>query len=365
MSSTFVRIGRFVLDVSLSENHTYESDVTEYPVESGGSVSDNIRPKPIKVSIEGVVSDTPLDSNAANKPVTFADPFAGPPNTNGTNTIAAAAAAGITLEQNANTTNNTAPEVVAFLRSEQALAYLKQIWASRDTVTIRTSLGTFDNMAMLSFNVPRSKDTTGGLKFTAEFQQIQRVTNGRVRTAIRNGTGKRNRGAQGADDWYTRQTIWRKAYPPGSDNIQETFEVTFYWKPKGIEAGTQASDAGRAALGLSKAPAALPVSAGLGNTAKWYFTRPYQAAPLDKAEEIWLGKDLARDQRKLAEYKNAHGFTPQNRVVVGNGIEDPLNPTKRATIDYSHISPPQKLNQNSGGNFNDSPIRGGALGNKI
>ena len=47
-----ITIAGFVIDAALRETHTYESEVTEYPVESGAMITDNIRPRPITIEIE-------------------------------------------------------------------------------------------------------------------------------------------------------------------------------------------------------------------------------------------------------------------------------------------------------------------------
>jgi hypothetical protein len=212
--NTFVRIGRYVLDVSISEEHTFEADVTDYPVESGGNISDNIRVKPVKIKIEGIVSDTPLSSNANNSPIILGNPYEP-----GVDKFA--------------TDTNALLAKVRFLRSEEAYGYLKWIWENKEIVQLFTSLGTFNDMAMQSFNVPRSKETTGGLKFTATFQQIKKITNTRIRdkVSIRNGGKHRNRGGQSGKDWFVNEVTWRKANPPGSKNIYATEQVRWYWKP--------------------------------------------------------------------------------------------------------------------------------------
>jgi len=56
--------------------------------------------------------------------------------------------------------------------------------AAIDTVTIRTSLGTFEKMALVSLNVPRDASTGEALHFTAQFQQVQFATNKRVRGTV-------------------------------------------------------------------------------------------------------------------------------------------------------------------------------------
>jgi hypothetical protein len=51
------------LDVYDAETHGMPTEVTDFPVEDGPNVSDNIRRKPKTLTIEGYVSDTPLPSN--------------------------------------------------------------------------------------------------------------------------------------------------------------------------------------------------------------------------------------------------------------------------------------------------------------
>lgn len=246
--SAFVHIGKYLLDVSLSEDHTFESDVTDYPVESGGSVSDNIRPKPIKVSIKGVITDTPLASNI---------------NSQGLNGLEFAE-----LVQEEGFDN-----AVQFLPSQLAYEFLKTVWQSQDVVQIRTSMGTFENMAMTSLEIPRSKETTGGLQFTATLQQIQKVTNGRLKkTAIRNGGGKNKHGAQGGVAPIGPRVLWRKANPAGSDNIIVTYELAFSWD--------------------NKTPATTPPV--------WiYINGPFGAPEynaLIPSEIAWFNKDMERDR---------------------------------------------------------------------
>jgi hypothetical protein len=47
-------------DLVSGESHVFENAVTEHPVESGTDVTDHIRPLPLKLTITGVFSDTPI-----------------------------------------------------------------------------------------------------------------------------------------------------------------------------------------------------------------------------------------------------------------------------------------------------------------
>jgi hypothetical protein len=51
------------LDVDLQESHDLASDITEHPVEEGADVTDHVRPRLRRVTLEGYVSDTPWITN--------------------------------------------------------------------------------------------------------------------------------------------------------------------------------------------------------------------------------------------------------------------------------------------------------------
>lgn len=182
----FVMINNFVIDVSVREDHSFESEVTDYPVESGGSFSDNIRRQPISVTMEGIVSNTPIGDVEAIR--------------------------GINTED--------LPEVSA----AKAYAVLRGVWESGEPVTIRTSLGTFENMALQSLSVPRDGDTGDALRFTAVFQQIVTVTNKRVRMA------RKDLGPRASERKVARTAVWNVGFTPGKRPIKETRLV--YLLPK-------------------------------------------------------------------------------------------------------------------------------------
>lgn len=170
----FVMIDGFLIDISVSEDHSFEAEVTSHPVESGSTISDNIRPMPIKVSMQCMVSNTPLEPLRSRR-----DPL------------------------------------LPYALAQSALAHLKKVWAKREPVTIRTSLGTFTNMAMTSLSVPRSAEDGDALKFSVAFTQIVTVSNARssLRSANANGSGKggkRRLGLQLPTFKEDKAILWRK-----------------------------------------------------------------------------------------------------------------------------------------------------------
>lgn len=292
MSSTFVRIGRFVLDVSLDESHTFEADVTEFPSETGATLTDNIRPKPIKVSVTGIVSDSPLGSNADNS-ASIAD---------------------------------LPPGTLSLLRSAQAFEYLKSIWESRDVVDIRTSIGTFDNMAMTSFDIPRSKETTGGLKFTASFQQIQKVSNlrqQRKRTSTRTGKGRKERGEQAGDPWVVIPVVWNKGKPPGSTDIYATETIDWRVHPVAASAAGQTP---------TTASATATVVVNSGKEHGWYHQADARNAinALTDSELAAFKLDSARDRRIEEQLKHLTFQPISSGRAIGIALGE-APPTKTAS----------------------------------
>ena len=53
-------IGDLSCDVVISRTTTFESEVTEYPVEDGFSISDHVTRKPLKLSLDVLFTPTPV-----------------------------------------------------------------------------------------------------------------------------------------------------------------------------------------------------------------------------------------------------------------------------------------------------------------
>jgi hypothetical protein len=127
----------FLFDCLLSDDHTFESEVTELPVEDGSNFSDNIYNKPIMVTMDVIVSNTPL-----NPILGVRDPSTTPVN--------------------------------------EAYARLLQVRDNRKPVTIRTSLQTWTSMALKTLSIPRRSGEADALHVTATFKQVTIVRNTRT-----------------------------------------------------------------------------------------------------------------------------------------------------------------------------------------
>lgn len=123
-------IGLVRLDLAASESHQFESSVTRYPVEDGSPMTDHIQNQPDVLSMEGFVTDSPLQ----------------------------------TLVESGARNGQTAFEA------------LEQIHRSREPVRVFTSLKEYEDMALTSLVVPKTRTTGEALRFTASFLKIRKVS---------------------------------------------------------------------------------------------------------------------------------------------------------------------------------------------
>lgn len=125
------KIGQLEVDVMVSSELTYSSDVTENPVEDGFPVHDHVVCQPIKLSM--VVTVSPL-------PVTWYEKFG-----------------------------------VDVGRIDDAASKLEQIYKERQPITIITNEKTYENMVMTECKISKNKDDGKVLKIPLEFLQIRKV----------------------------------------------------------------------------------------------------------------------------------------------------------------------------------------------
>lgn len=142
-------IDTLAIDAAVSELATFDAEVSEHPVEKGAAVVDHIRPKPVIVRIDGIVSDTPL---------------------NATQLARVNAALGETFDRPTN-----APGY-----ADGALAFLLTLRTNPRLVTIDTKRKTYTDMALTSLSVPEDVKTGDALRFTATFRQVRQVSVRRV-----------------------------------------------------------------------------------------------------------------------------------------------------------------------------------------
>lgn len=220
---SLVRIGgppplpSYLMDLAVSEEFSFPGEATKFPVEQGVEFTDHIRELPEEITLECIVSDTPIGevaTDATRQPVTGPD----------------------------GTTSTALP-------SAEALQRLRELKAARQPVRIETTLGVFTSMAFIDLTTTIDKDRSpgrsdpdpkkrqpGALFFTAKFRKAVTVTN--KRTKVRVKTPMAGAGGQGkvkaitvtrVDVGHTIQ--WRHGNPPGAQwhipNIVEPVTVIY------------------------------------------------------------------------------------------------------------------------------------------
>jgi len=132
-----------VMDATLSEGHSFTADVTDFPVEKGSAVTDNVRQKPTQLHIDGFVADFPLPSNITQQ-----------------------------LAAGAFTQKPTAE----LRRSQNTLDKLIKLKDEGVTITVTTGIRTYQNMVIQSIDVNRDKMIAAGIRMTILMREITVVS---------------------------------------------------------------------------------------------------------------------------------------------------------------------------------------------
>jgi hypothetical protein len=188
-----ILIDDYAIDLALDENLTYESEVTENPVEQGADVTDHVRAKQPVLTFEGVVSDTPIGR--------------------------------VSTHESRLAIGTATPSQDAFQR-------LVAIHEAREPVVVTCSFGRFDAMVLTSLSPSKNAASQRSLQFSATFRRIQIVENTRttVRVAVPNCGKKQTFGLSLDRVVKGKQILWRKGRPPGSSPSTD---------PKGVIIGQE------------------------------------------------------------------------------------------------------------------------------
>lgn len=146
------QIGSIRFDATLQETHQDSSDITEHPVEEGFNVSDHIRQKPPTLTLTGIISNTPLSSEQAQRVVS--------------------AGGGVTVTTKASAAR---PEGATGY-AQKAYSELRSL-AVGQLVRVVTATRTYENMAIADITVPRDPRTGDALFFQIQLRQVRIVQN--------------------------------------------------------------------------------------------------------------------------------------------------------------------------------------------
>lgn len=125
-----IKFNGYVIDIATAESVTYDSEVTEYPVETGADITDHTRNLPPVLSIEFIVSDTPIGEVAKTR------------------------------------RGNVVP-------SSEARGYLIALRDSKEPFTVECGLGVFDDMIFESLTETKDATTGAALVASATLRRIE------------------------------------------------------------------------------------------------------------------------------------------------------------------------------------------------
>lgn len=150
------------IDLMVKEEDVHECSVTEHPTERGLPFSDNIQQKSQKLTIEGLITNTPLD-----------------PSLN----VATPSVPGIPR--------------LDLSRAEAVYQTLCDLWKTPALIPIKTTSRIYNNMALVTLTSSLDDRTGNGLRFVGTFQSVEIVDLKTSNVAVKT---KRGQGAvsQGA-----------------------------------------------------------------------------------------------------------------------------------------------------------------------
>lgn len=152
------------IDAALKITHDSEANPTEHPVEEGSKISDHIQVETPTVTIEGIITDSPLGllSIAAGALTSGARAVA--LKQAGGLGAAAGALVGGSIGSLLNTSSN---------KVRDSYLLLRELQIQRVTFTLITSLQTYSNMVLQKLSVPQEPEWGNALKFTITLKQIR------------------------------------------------------------------------------------------------------------------------------------------------------------------------------------------------
>jgi len=225
-------------DVVTNETHEALMTITEHPVEEGTDVVDNARPKPMKLTIEGFVSNKPLWSNPGvellseyipinleiPKPIRKKRPSRVKleiPKPSLKLNVASLVTAGIGALVDlikGGTYATLAPEPPAAGSVKATLLAPKDVYPDRAAamhqvllagqidralVKVTSKMGQIENMLIEKVSVPRTVETGNGADFTVDLTQIRIVKSETVDAPVpaeKRGEKSKSLGSQAAKD---------------------------------------------------------------------------------------------------------------------------------------------------------------------
>lgn len=170
-------------DATTSEEYEFSALITEHPVETGADVADNIRKQARRITLEGFVSNEPIDDSTngrmtiASLPLnvpSFTPPLAPTPGSL-LNAAEGALKDAITGGKDPINVSVLVSATGQFDAVAETQAALEDLQDTSATVTVSTTQRDYENMAVESFTLHRDPGTGSGATFSVTLKEIRKV----------------------------------------------------------------------------------------------------------------------------------------------------------------------------------------------
>jgi hypothetical protein len=131
------------MDACISRNYDFRAQVTQFPIETGSTVTDHVHLQPDELTLEGMVSNVPV-----TEVPTVLD-----------------------LRGDAQ----ASPGATAGGRAQQAYDALLTVFRKRLPLTVFTEHNIYEDMILESLSIPKDRVTGDSLKFSASLKKIYTV----------------------------------------------------------------------------------------------------------------------------------------------------------------------------------------------
>ena len=139
------KIGGIKIDGVITESTRRSAIVSSNPIENGSNISDHVIKEPMRYSMTGIITNTPIGSDAATQLFgSVVDVVTG--------IFGKSEQGGIS-------------------RSRQAYQNLVELLEAGELISVDTGLRSYDNLIFESISVDANKETSNGISFSASFVQ--------------------------------------------------------------------------------------------------------------------------------------------------------------------------------------------------
>lgn len=151
------QIDSIIIDATIVETHTFDSEITDHPVEEGENVSDHSRPKPDRLQLECIVSNSPITREQQRRVIN---------------------AGSVRFES----VSSSPPARGSPGHAENAYRRLLEIRDNGLLIDVVTRLRSYTSMGIESISIPVTARDSDALHFTVQLKHVRIVRNKLTRT---------------------------------------------------------------------------------------------------------------------------------------------------------------------------------------